>query len=166
VPASESLFGYYAARGYRTEFYERVIRWQGASDGETLPLIPTDCAEQRAVRDRFFSDCVRYGTYDETALSYRGAENDFLGGTTLAFSQEGQDGYAVCLPQGDTVLVRELAGEPNETLLRSIARYFDCPRVQVRCPGGEGDKPFAMTCWYTQEPPALSGRTALSLVLD
>ncbi len=164
VPAEESLFGYYAARGYETSFYRREIVWH-RTQGPTVPLCSASLPQLKQLRDSFFGRAGLFGMYDEKALLYREKENRFLKGETLSFSLDGVPGYAVCTPAEDFVLIRELAAPCDERVLRSAALYFKKNSVRVCLDGEIGDIPMAMTCWYVKKPDE-KGKTSLSLVLD
>lgn len=165
VPAEKSLFDFYGARGFETLFYRRTAE-KTVTAAEPLVLKKNALPELRMVREAFFSDCTVFGSYDPDALFYREAENAFLGGETLAFQSEGKTGYAVCTPLSDCLLIRELAAEPTDRVLFSLARHFQKDRVRFSLAGSSLDEPFAMASWYGEKPDFSKEKTSLTLALD
>jgi len=164
VPAERSLFSYYGARGFETAFtVER--RAEIVCEGETLPVREAELAALQPLRDRFFASCALYGAWDEQSLAYREHEAELLGGKVICFTYKNHECYAVCVPDGETVRVAELAAPPDEIVLRTLAFAFDKRRVLLRLPAQNGE-PFAMLHRCGDFPPVGKGPRALSLVLD
>jgi len=164
VPAETGLFSYYGARGFETAFTVAPLEWT-VSDGETIPLREATAAEILPERNRFFAPCALYGAWDADALAYRVREAEFVGGKALAFTYKKHDCYAICVPDGETLRITELAAPADEIVLRSLARYFGKRRVFTRLPAENG-APFAMLHRCAGFPPLPAGKAALSLVLD
>ncbi len=173
VPAEPSLFDYYGARGYKTEFYRQTVNFaaQRSQKDERAALTPVDLSGLLALRDQAFGQSGLYARWDADALSYQQKEAALLGGETLFFSAP-EPGYALCYPAQGTVLVKEWTGSAlYPGVLNAIAARYGRDKITLRLPadfdaGGEA-QPFAMTKWYLSERNAPRGRAPyLSLVLD
>ncbi len=164
VPASESLFGYYAKRGYRTAFSIDVAEF-GASALESFPADGTSgpCAPRAfaQIRDAAFSGSSLYARWDEGAVAYACA------GMSLTRLARGDGvGCALWEQDGDGVLVRELAllGMRVSDAMAILHRTVGASSYRVRLPGG--DMPFGMIKWLIPEPRGARGPGYLSLALD
>lgn len=171
VPASTGLFDFYAARGFRTEFFvtDRRVTADRTVDGALPAPYRAELAELRGLRDDIFSDSALYARWDRAALAYQDAEAALTGGEALAFGRPAW-GYALCYRQGRQLLIKELAVSPEnqEAALAALARHYDADRIQVRLRAGEGAIPFGMTQWYRPKGRESGGQAPpyLSLVLD
>ncbi len=171
VPAEPSLFDYYGARGYKTEFYRKTVACTAPPDGPAAVLTPAGLPDLLALRDRAFGQSGLYARWDAGALDYQQREAALLGGETLAFSAP-EPGYALCYPAGEAVLVKEWTGTAlYPAVLNAIAARYGRDKITLLLPAdfdAESEaRPFAMTKWYLAERNAPQGRAAyLSLVLD
>ena len=172
VPASESLFDFYAGRGYATQFNYRLLNVSAeripATDwvGELTPDTVERFAESRDLSA--FGGSSLYGSWDEDYMHYTVAECRFWGGELLRFTTfEGDNGgYAACYPDGKGgILVKEaflLSEDDIDDLLATLHTYFGAKHYQLRLPTDFmlDDKwqaqtlPFAMTKWYYEEDAA------------
>lgn len=179
VPANEGLFGFYGNRGYETAFLIKKVRWEARN----IPLASRSCSltaaslgELYELREQQFGGCVPFVRWDRGYLEYIGDECALLGGEVLRVDD---DGYAVCYPLADTLLVKELAVPDNRVtdVVAALHARFDkkeylCylrPDSGVACPNKV--LPFAMIKWYDKENrirQGLSGGRAayISHVLD
>lgn len=169
VPAEDSLFEYYGKRGFKTEFFCREIEFK-ADTAAQCDLEAVSLQKLLPERDKAFEKSVLYARWDEAALGYQQMENEFLGGETLKFSSP-QEGYAVCCPTEDTVLIKEWAADKiYPEVIGAIAARYEKPTARVRIAadkGAPGARGFAMTMWYNTERRAPEGTApCFSLVLD
>lgn len=168
VPASESLFGYYAKQGFHTQFYCSMQDYTldqkqltGAKlEAATLPAI-------RELRDRLLGRLELYGSWDQRALAYNQKELELLGGRVLVISQGGKQGYAVCYPTKEGYTVKELLyeGEAQE-IAHDLMAHLGCTKLSVRLPSNDARIPFAMARWYCDKPEIKGQNSYLGLVLD
>ncbi|PWM26623.1 MAG: hypothetical protein DBX44_00205 [Oscillospiraceae bacterium] len=171
VPAERSLFDYYAARGFRTEFFRCAQTVFAASSPDDVDLSPASLPALLPLRDALGAKSTLYGRWDQEALAYQQRETSLLGGETLSFFWEGKPGYAVCHPTENTVLIKEWGASAVSTpVLSAIAHRFGKNTVQLDLPASPGAgsaRPFAMTRWYCKERKYEEGDPpVLSLVLD
>ena len=169
VPASESLFDYYAARGFSTEFYKKEVTLYPQYAGE-CKLTVAKLQDMIDLRRSSFKDSKAFVDWDEKALCHQQNENALLGGETLYFT-EPDKGYALCLPIDDGVFIREWSGKNFYTnVISAIASRYKTKKVLIRLAADQNDAdaiPFAMTKWYISERKAQRGAPAMiSLVLD
>ena len=159
VPAGEKMFDFYAKRGYETAFSVKkaVYRAEQVSAREkTCSLTPTPFSRLAEMRDAFFAGrtlFVRWGTH---YLDYIDAETRALGGDVLSISCENHEGYVVCYPYRQSLIVKEWA-VPEEMFAATFAalhaRYrreeyrFHLPADSTVSQAGQ-PIPFAMTRWY------------------
>lgn len=149
VPAEPSLFEYYKKRGFETEFFCREIKIK-AEKGD-FPFKEANLPELFERRNALFSDSSLYMMWDRKALGFQQRECELSGGKTLLL----ENGYAVCFPFEDKVLVKEY-GFPalDRAILAAAAYYFGKETAVVRLSAAEGEsgsRPFAMTKWYDSE---------------
>ncbi len=169
VPAGETLFDYYGKRGFETEFYKRELEILPDNDADA-ELTAVSLEDMISLRRKSFSGSRAFVDWDERALMYQQRENLLLGGETLYFSNP-QEGYALCLPTGEGVFIREWsAKELYPNIISAIAKRYDKKIALVRLAADKNDVgavPFAMTKWYISERKAQRGAPAMiSLVLD
>ncbi len=172
VPAEPSLFDFYASRGFHTEFFrcaQRIAPDPGL--GQALSLCPASLEQLARLRDGLFQGSRLYGRWDADALAYQQRETELLGGETLLFSVNGQEGYAVCHPTEELVLIKEWGfPAPDEAVFSAIARRYGRKALWLDLPAAPGERdarPFAMTYWYHNERKREDGTApVLSLVLD
>lgn len=174
VPASESLFGYYTKRGYRTAFFLDVVDVEAGAlspcpvGGQVLPC---SSAQYVRIRDEAFGQNRLYARWDERAVDYAlGALGK--GGAAL-LTLEGGQGVAAWSPMEGGVLVRELAlvGLEVPTALALLHRQAGAARYRVRLAAGTQPgvqaTPFGMIRWFIPEPePGPEGAGYLALALD
>lgn len=169
VPASESLFGYYARRGYKTAF--RVA--EAEVRAEDLPPIPSGAAaapcsptEFTRMRDAAFAGGL-FARWDERAVAFA-----TLGNGITRVSAPSGEGCALWEVLEDGIFVRELAllglsayealsilnGGLNAPILRVRLMEGMLPRVPARS--------YGMIRWLIPEPEQGEGTPYLSLALD
>lgn len=174
VPAEPSLFDYYGARGYQTEFYRQTVDFSARpGTGDPALLTPRDLGDLLPLRDKAFGQSGLYARWDTGALRYQQKEAALLGGETLFFDAP-EEGYALCYPVGEAVLIKEWTGRAlHPEILNAIAARYNREKITLRLPAdfdigtGAAPGPFAMTKWYLSERNAPQGKAPyLSLVLD
>lgn len=168
VPATESLFGYYAKQGFHTQFYctmqdyrlDRSKLTDARLESSTLPAL-------KELRDRLLGSLELYGSWDQEALAYNQKELELLGGKVVAVAKEGKEGYAVCYPTKEGYTVKELVyeGDPQE-LVHDLMAYLGCTKLTVRLTPQTERIPFAMARWYCDKPEIKGQNSYLGLVLD
>ena len=169
VPASESLFNYYAVRGFKTEFYKREELFSCVGEGN-CELTAVRLEEMLTLRRKNFEKSSAFVDWDSGALYHQQNENELLGGDTLYFEKP-EKGYALCLPTDEGVFIREwCCNELYPDVMAAIANRYNAKTVKVRLAADKdevGALPFAMTKWYISERKAQRGAPAMiSLVLD
>jgi predicted N-acetyltransferase YhbS len=162
VPASASLFDYYAKRGYRTAFFLDIRKFDP-------PPFPAgghfeDCApaEYARLRDAAFLGEPLYARWAEDAVAFAARG---MGLTKLKLGAE--IGCALWERREDGgVLVRELAapGMNVQDAMGILHAAAGATAYQVRLPGRE--TPFGMIRWLIPEPPGMGAPGYLSLALD
>lgn len=141
VPAEESLFGFYSARGYRPAAKIAGVRFaEGELAAGGAKLVPIDGAEYASLRDDAFS-APGYFRWDGGAVERAVAEAEFFDGGAFYFSTKTAEGAALCVPDGDELLIKELAmAEPEaEAALAAVgqlAASFGKRAASVRLPEG------------------------------
>ncbi len=164
VPASESLFGYYEKRGYRTAFTLDIR----AFDAVSLPFVPAGarCApcppgRYARMRDAAFSGRGFYARWDEQAVAFA-AE-----GLNLTYlTSEAGEGCALWERDEGGALVRELAlvGMPVLDAVAILHTAAKAASYRVRLPGN--DVPFGMIHWLVPPPQGAVRPGYLALALD
>lgn len=169
-PATDSLFGYYEKRGYRTAFSLSVAQFR-ASD---LPPCPEGCAYAQCstsayarIRDRAFAERGLYARWDERALAYALRT---LGGGAGRLTLAGGEGVVAWSRTEGCVLVRELGlvGVDIPKALAVLHGALGAPAYRVRLPAGDWPgaiTPFGMIRWCIPEP-ACDAPGYLALALD
>ncbi|NLV59827.1 MAG: GNAT family N-acetyltransferase [Clostridiales bacterium] len=168
VPASESLFGYYEKRGFRTAFALNVMDVEGTQlavcPAEGL-IEPCSAKEYVRIRDHAFERNSLYARWDESAVKYALAALGDGGAARLAI--KGGEGVACWSRTDEGVLVRELAlvGMEVELALALLHRFIGADRYRVRLAAEAQAKPYGMIRWFEERPP-LAGPGYLALSLD
>jgi GNAT superfamily N-acetyltransferase len=169
APATPELFHFYARQGFSTIFHHRIIRFSAdeITRADTLEGLPLRDAETFfALRERYFAPCGFFVRWDSAALQYTVKESRLLQGDVYYFSKNGDEGYVVVAPEGDVLLLKEVALTPALEpealcfLKRQYAhcRHFIC-RLAVGSPLREKQGnivPVAMLKWLIPPPPAIS----------
>jgi hypothetical protein len=160
VPASESLFGFYGARGYKpfTSIQKATYRKGQLASPRGCVISPLDRDKIAAMRDKAYANraCIRWG---ERYLRYIVDECRMLGGDALALSFGDESGYAICYPSGDRIVVKELAVADHllPDAAAAILDHFAREECLVYLPPDAealtSNKvlPFAMVRWYDRE---------------
>ena len=171
VPAEPSLFDYYGARGFETEFYCSDAHYNADLQAKPAELRIASLPDLLRLRDRSFSQSQLYARWDREALDYQQKETALMGGETLHFLFP-QEGYAVCYPTEEVIFIKEW-GAPAlyPEILDAIAARYNCRNIHLRLAADfdarYSPKPFAMTRWYLTERTAQPGKAPyLALVLD
>ena len=182
VPASPELYNFYGERGFRTEFYmgtAEVPAGQIPPYKGSFAIAEAGCAEFMEIRERAFGGRTMFVRWDGEALAYRLTETAFAGGETLLLSTQEGRAVAVCHPQREGVLVKELAldGMTIPTALGVLQNKYHAPEYRLRlpmdqqCPYPLRQAPSGAACWYDPQARARTYQTAggapyISLVLD
>ena len=167
LPANMGLFDFYAARGYHTKFYYKLLEVTGEgipTDGKGGVLSPALLEDLAALRAKAFAGSALFGEWDADFLRYHGKECRFFGGEVLRFSHGGGQGYLVCYPKNpSTILVKEavLPGGEVEPLLTALHARYRAKNYQIRLPSdlsipekwGARTLPFGMVKWYDETLP-------------
>jgi GNAT superfamily N-acetyltransferase len=180
VPATPELFRFYAQQGFTTAFYRRVVSFSAdeivpAAVLEGSPLL--DVEKFFDLREHYFSAGGFFVRWDGTALQSVLKESRLLQGDVYCFSREDEEGYAVVAPDGDTLLLKEVALTPAlapAALCFLKQRYAHCRRfvchLAVDSPLWKGrgtTVPLAMLKWLVTPPPAVStGNAYVNLLKD
>ena len=174
VPASDSLFGFYGKRGYRTAFSLQTLAVTAAE----LPPFPPlgrfgDCsgAEYTRLRNLAFQESRLYARWEESAVTF--AVRTFVrsGGAT-ALSWDNGRGCAAWERTDDGILVRELALASGDvkTALAVLHRQLNAPRYTVRLAEGTlpgvPSQPTGMIRWLIPEPTLAGAPPYLALTKD
>ncbi len=182
VPASPKLYNFYGKRGFRTEFYMGVTE---VSAGQIPPyrdsfaISEAGCADFMEIRERAFGGRTMFARWDGEALAYRLTETAFAGGETLLLSTQEGRAVAVCYPQREGVLVKELAldGLTLPAALGVLQNKYHAQEYRLRlpmdqqCPYPLRRVPSGAARWYDPEARARTFQTEggapyMSLVLD
>jgi GNAT superfamily N-acetyltransferase len=179
VPATDSLFAFYAQQGFSTAFYRRRVTWPVAEIGgeATAAVSPLrDIPRFYALREQHFGHSGFFVRWDEDALRYALHECRLSGGDIYRFSGAGTEGYIVAEPEGATVCLKEIALAP-ELATAALAflkkQYAGSTRFECRLmphsalwPTMGVPEPVAMLKWFIP-PPAISLQNAyISLLKD
>lgn len=169
VPATPSLFSFYAKRGYAVQGVTKTLSVE-ASKLDSAPsaaaFSPIGAPEIFAMRKKQFGDA--YLEWDNKQLRYMQAENQFRGGSFFHYKVGGDSGYLCCVPHHNTLLVKELAGNDAllPELLAGLHKLYRKESYLVRLSGAAAVgtlTPFAMTRWMDKGP---SEPFYLSLTLE
>lgn len=155
VPASHSLFNFYAKRGYALQGYVKTLSLvEQELDLSAAPVFSAIGAEEVfALRKSFFGGA--YMAWDKQMLVGIIEENSSLGGCFYRYSLGVHSGYISCVPQGDALLVKEFCGTEAllPCLLGGLHKIYGKQRYRVRLSNvatiGELT-PLAMTHWITK----------------
>lgn len=154
IPASASLFDFYARQGFETYFSYKKIRVNAtdiASAKEEGVLSKIDAEKLWELRGAVFAGCSLFGAWDAEYLRYTGQECEFYGGDVLRFSTGGKNGYAFCYPRENGLLVVKEAVADREdiaTLLAALHSRYHAKTYEIRFPA---DFPITGLGTHTQE---------------
>ena len=171
VPASEDLFRFYEKRGYETTFHLDFVRVDAAdiADRSMADLRSVKLEDCRDLRDSCFAGSALYCGWRDDMLRLLGAECAFQGGDTLTFYVDGSDGYVVCYPQGDSLIIKECVPPwAAQAILPALHARYGKAHYHLRLQAGpDKGRPFGMCYWYGRPANlAEGGAPYLSLVLD
>ena len=174
VPASSSLFDFYARRGYATAFYLDVASIH-ASALPPCPALgkvsPCSVTEYIRIRNLAFQNSSLYACWDERAVSYSLQSLANTGGAAMITWKNGY-GCAAWEKTTDGIFVRELAlpqGNPYEALAvlhRSLLATHYTVRLAQSPAAGSDPRPFGMIRWLIPEPSLAGEPPYLSLAMD
>jgi GNAT superfamily N-acetyltransferase len=169
VPATPELFHFYARQGFSTAFYHRIVRFPADEIMHTDALegLPLQDAETFfTLRERYFAPGGFFVRWDSAALQYIIKESRLLQGDVYYFSKNGDEGYVVVTPDGDALLLKEIALSPTlatEALYFLKRRYAHCRHfichLAVDSPLWEKQGnivPLAMLKWLIPPPAAIA----------
>ena len=174
VPASPSLFDFYAKRGYTTAFYLDIV----SINASALPPFPTrgkvsscSASEYTRTRNLAFQSSSLYARWDEHAVSYSLQTLSHTGGAAMITWENGY-GCAAWEKTEHGILVRELAlpeGNPYmaiAVLHRSLNAAHYTVRFAQSAAAGFDPRPFGMIRWLIPEPSLAGAPPYLSLAMD
>lgn len=169
VPATPSLFEFYAKRGYTVQGTIKTVSVDAAElttscSSVDFSAISTDKIYD--MREKFFG--TAYLEWDRRALEYMQSENQCIGGSFYRYSLGGSCGYLCCVPRHDTLWVMEFVGSDAllPDILKGLHEIYNKQTYFIRLYSASiigKPTPLAMTRWVargTSEP------FYLSLVLD
>lgn len=156
VPASESLRGFYAARGFEPAFSLRTVRrtirrnlW-AVADFDTITGVRFS-----QVRRRFAPDAVQL---PDAAMTGQILQLYSKGATTVETSR----GYGIYFEEGDTLRFVELFADSDadaQLLLEAARDRTGCERATITLAGtselflGEGQaRPYGMASFWAEKP--------------
>lgn len=134
VPSTPELFGFYEKLGYRTTGYlsESTVR-----AGTPIALREVDPAEYGRLRRQLLPDNGVIQEKENLPL-LNSLARLYAGENFIAAVSRGPEGNCI-----------ELLGNPDAA--PGILAKLDIPEALVRTPGKQ--KPFAMTCWFSDQNP-------------
>ncbi len=158
VPAEESLFDFYAKRGFEKaiNINKATVNAADIPNGKKYKLEKIDSQKFMQIRDGRFSDSKFFGCWDEAYLEYIIEDCEAHGGGVFSFELEDKHMLMVCYQDGDTVYVKEL-GATHKTIdacLCSLKAHFAASkfvlylREDVNISYTNNLLPFAMIKWY------------------
>lgn len=171
IPASQSLFSFYGARGFQTAFgvthqdltQEQVEQYACASP---LSLTPVSPPVLRRLRDDAFAPHAPYVAWDEAALCYAVQASRAAGGDAVAFARNGAPfGYAFYEPHDDVYHIREWCVREEDTpeALLALHTKLHARGYRLRRPG---QTPFGMLRWTGDACFPLPASGYAGLILD
>ena len=124
-PASEALFGYYAALGYETCAWVDTLEWTAGSPVSLRPVTPREYG------------VLRRSLLPEQGVVQEGVTLEYMAGFLRLYAGEG---FVLAAYRKDGCLYGELLG--NKTLAPGIVAALGCQKGVFRTPGSQ--HPFAM----------------------
>jgi len=178
VPGSRELFRFYEKRGYYRCYKNRSVYMsrkdlitlsgykkssQFSGRGKQHSLMLTDI---HAVRRDMLIDREGFVTWDFKALKYAAGIHERSGGFIVTCASGSEAGYAMCMPDGDTLKINEMISSSgfDGPLIHNILEATQSERFELRLPAfnemfaefGEITD-FGMIC-------SVSGRKPISLL--
>lgn len=162
VPASPSLFRFYAQRGFRElPYYSTVTAERRPEAPLSVTFSALTPAAYAACRKRYFSALPYSGFWDADALGFAADDLRECGGFAHILTVSGEECAVLGIRQDDTLNLTELAApEPlRDILFQALLHRFGCSRLHCRVPvrpelpcrcgmilpyGGECPE----TCWF------------------
>ncbi len=128
-PATPSLCEYYGRFGYRPFFFCDTLCGEAQSSNMAVTSVSAEAYVQQ--RDRL---TMPFGVRWPAR---------FLEHTVVV-----NEGCAVCIPTGDTLLIQELFCSPEKrnTICAALAARFGCTRYECRVPATVPGQPFGLLC--------------------
>lgn len=171
IPASQSLFSFYGARGFQPAFgithqdlsLEQVEQYACASP---LSLAPVSPPVLRRLRDNAFASYAPYVAWDAAALSYAVRASRAAGGDAVMFLRSGVPfGYAFYEPHEDGCHVKEWAVPDEDTpdALLALHAKLHAQGYRLRRPG---QTPFGLLRWTGEPCFPLPASGYAGLILD
>lgn len=149
VPASESLFNFYADRGYETRFYMKKIKVR-PEDVEkyhgTVNVSLCDANEYEKYRQEVFGEKV-FAAWDKDMLQKIISYMSIFGAKFVGFNADGIDGAAYVYQSKNEVSIKELAYDEQAYMkaLEILATQYDGLEYEVNLPAAYNDgEPYAM----------------------
>lgn len=152
VPADRPLFDYYAALGYETVFYRRVVRRAIRANLWAVADFDTITAPRLAAlrEERMACDYISFEKEAHAAM----VQDLYTGGATTV---ETEQGYGVYFTTRDTLVFKELLADGSAAaakILEAARQKTGREQAEVYLPQysdvflGEGElKPYGMLCW-------------------
>lgn len=170
VPATPSLFDFYAKRGYTDSFFLKIAAFAAQDlrncDTNCIKIDKISDAEYKELRDTHF-DAEGYICWDSAAIHYALAENRFQGGFSCKISSAYGQSTALCYKIEDKLIVRETT-LPDDALLcgcAALAQRHKCTSVEACVAAGSRVQGTVKAFGMANKPLAAQGGYA-NLVLD
>ena len=181
IPASASLFSFYAKQSFSTCFYRRKIikkieELPSVDVSENIPELGIDGLWK--LRNNYFMQSKYYAQWDTEALQYAKNECELNGGKIIYAQTDGVPFYAFCYPEKNSLVLKETTAEEADLpiLVSQIKQHF--PLVSVitfytaphsRLFEGEGESLAFGMCKSLRgnaTRPAMDALPYIGLVLD
>lgn len=170
VPANQTLFDFYAKRGYTSSFFLKTATFaaQNLQDCDTncIKIDEISSTEYKTLRDTYF-DAEGYICWDSAATRYALAENRLQGGFSCKISSAYGQSTALCYKIEDKLIVRETT-LPDDALLcgcAALAQRHKCTSVEAHIAAGSRVQGTVKAFGMASKPLAAQGGYA-NLVLD
>lgn len=153
VPASESLFAFYAQRGYQRAFSLSETAYEAAS----LPVIGPDVSidfctpeEYARIRQKAFARNRAFAAWEDDMLSRVMAYAHLFGGTFYRICTKDGEAAAFCVKEGDVAAVKELAcaGVEEDKAVAALHTRLGAARYRVRTEAGNKKYRFDFAMLY------------------
>lgn len=155
VPASRSLFDYYAPMGYETMFYRRVVQRGIRANLWAVADFDTITAPRLAAlrEERMACDYLSFEKEAHAAM----VQDLYTGGATTV---ETDCGYGVYFETRDTLIFKELLADGSAAaaqILEAARQKTGREQAEIYLPQysdvflGEGElRPYGMLCWLAE----------------
>lgn len=165
VPAGEDLFRFYGNQGYKTAFYaQKLIYTEKEIPIQTrnCSLSPLSLDQWVAMRDCHYRESSLFLRWSRDYLEYIVSETQALGGDLFEIKCEDRQGFVVCYPYKEKLIVKELALDAAciGDVIASLHEKFVRQEYHIHLPSDMELRklphpgqvtPFAMVKWHDPE---------------